>query len=116
MHSKLATLLKTVRLEQDTIEKLSRLFREHLQDYPDAVVYLFGSRTDLRKKGGDLDLLIVSQRAISHAYELRKKLRMAIKEELGDQRVDILISPDPHRNDQPAFIRLAVMEGVRIWP
>ena len=116
MSSVLKTPLKTVRLESDTIEKLSRLFREHLQDYPDAVVYLFGSRTDLRKKGGDLDLLIVSHRAATYAYELVKKLRMVIKEELGDQRVDILISPDPHRKDQPAFIRLAFLEGVRIWP
>ena len=116
MSSVLKTPLKTVRLESDTIEKLSRLFREHLQDYPDAVVYLFGSRTDLRKKGGDLDLLIVSRRGATCAYELIKKLRMVIKEELGDQRVDILISPDPHRKDQPAFIRLAFLEGVRIWP
>ena len=107
---------KSVRLDSDTIKKLSQLFREHLQKYPDAVVYLIGSRADLRKKGGDLDLLIVSRDAVFHAYELRKKLQMAISEELGDQREDILISPDPHRKDQPAYIRLAFMEGAQIWP
>lgn len=106
----------SVRLERDTIEKLSRLFEEHLRDYPDATVYLFGSRTDLGTMGGDLDLLIVSQRAAPNAYELIKKLRLDIKEKLGDQRVDILISPDPHRKDQPAFILLASLEGVKIWP
>ena len=116
MSNVLKTSQKSVRLESDTIEKLSRLFSEYLQDYPDAAVYLFGSRADLKKKGGDLDLLIVSRDAVSHAYELRKKLRMAISEELGDQRVDILISPDPHRKGQPAFIRLAFMEGAQIWP
>ena len=116
MSNMLKTSQKSVRLESETIETFSRLFRDHLQDFPDAVVYLFGSRADLRKKGGDLDLLIVSRRAASYAYELVKKLRIVIKEEFGDQRVDILISPDPHRKDQPAFIRLAFLEGVQIWP
>lgn len=107
---------KSVRLETDTIETLSGLFREHLREYPDAVVYLFGSRADSQKRGGDLDLLIVSRRAASYAYEVAKALRIAIKEEMGDQKVDILISPDPYREDQPAFIHLAFMEGVQIWP
>lgn len=107
---------KSVRLETDTIETLSGLFREHLQEYPDAVVYLFGSRADSQEKGGDLDLLVVSRRAASYAYEIVKTLRMAIEEELGSQKVDILISPDPYREDQPAFIHLAFMDGVQLWP
>ncbi|MGD8752267.1 MAG: nucleotidyltransferase domain-containing protein [Anaerolineales bacterium] len=116
MHSAANTLSKTVRLEQETINKLSRLFSEHLRDYPDAIVILFGSRADLKSKGGDLDLLIVSRRAAPHAYELSKRLRMAIKEELGDQRVDILVTTDSPEGEQSPFVQLAIMDGVRIWP
>ena len=107
---------RAVRLSQDEREKLSLLFGKHLHKYPDATVYLFGSRIYPAQKGGDLDLLIVSREAASHAYELGKKMRIAIKEKLGDQKVDVVISPGAQVSDQPAFVRLALLEGVQIWP
>ncbi|MEA3349955.1 MAG: nucleotidyltransferase domain-containing protein [Chloroflexota bacterium] len=107
---------KRIRLEQDIIESLFKIFNKRLRKYPDAAVYLFGSRVDLEKRGGDLDLLIVSRLAASHAYELGKHIRIDIKEELGDQKIDLLITPNPYESDRPAFFRLALMEGVQIWP
>jgi len=88
----------------------------YLCEYPDAVVRLFGSRIYPDQRGGDLDLLIVSQEAARYAYELSKKLRIAIKEQLGDQKVDIVVSPGPQVSDQHAFVRLAFLESVQIWP
>jgi predicted nucleotidyltransferase len=89
----------------------------YLREYPDAVVYLYGSRSYSEGRGGDLDLLIVSQPAARQAYELSKKLRIAIKELLGDQRVDVVVSPGVRASGlTTAFVRLALLEGVRIWP
>jgi len=105
-----------IRLSQDEREKLNPLFSEYLDRFSDATVYLFGSRIHPEQKGGDLDLLVLSWQAAPYAYDLAKKLRMAIKETLGDQRVDILISPEPRANDQMPFIRLALLESVQIWP
>lgn len=110
------TYVREVRLDQEERETLSTLFRMHLGKYPDATVYLFGSRIYPAQRGGDLDLLIVSHRAALHAYELSKELRIAIKERLGDQRVDIVVSPGSQVSGQPAFVRLAFLEGVPIWP
>jgi predicted nucleotidyltransferase len=53
-----------------------------------AKVYLFGSRTDDRLRGGDIDLLIVSDR-LSWADKL--DLLVELKEKLGDQKIDLLI-------------------------
>ncbi|MBA4380310.1 MAG: DNA polymerase III subunit beta [Anaerolinea sp.] len=103
-------------MSQDEREKLNSLFSEYLDRFSDATVYLFGSRFHPEQKGGDLDLLVLSRQAVPHAYDLAKRLRMAIKENLGDQQVDILISPDLQANDQTPFIRLALLESVQIWP
>ena len=105
-----------VRLDQGEKARLSALFRMYLAQYSDAAVYLFGSRAYPTQRGGDLDLLIVSREAAQDAYELSKKLRVAIEEQLGDQRVDIVVCPEPRASGQSAFIRLALQEGVQIWP
>lgn len=105
-----------IRLSQDEREKLTPLFFEYLDRFSDATVDLFGSRVHPEQKGGDLDLLVISQQAAPHAYDLAKRLRMAIKEILGEQQVDILVSPDLQANDQMPFIRLTLLEGVQIWP
>lgn len=104
-----------IRIDQDEIEKLRSLFSLYLERYSDAVVYLFGSRVDPAQKGGDLDLLILSHNAVPDAYTLTKKLRIAIKEFLGDQKIDIIITSNAV-NDQPAFVHLALLDGVQIWP
>lgn len=107
---------KTIRLAPSEHARLVTLFNRHLAQYPDAVVYLFGSRASATRKGGDLDLLIVSRQAAHNAYTLRRQLRIAIKEQLGDQKIDIVVCPDPQAQGQSAFMRLAFQEGVQIWP
>ena len=44
--------LPPVRLDNKEREQLVQLFKQHLQGYHDATVYLFGSRTRMGKKGG----------------------------------------------------------------
>ena len=52
-------------------------------------VYLFGSRTDDTKRGGDIDLLI---RTSSTKQGILARIRMAaqLKWLLGDQKIDIV--------------------------
>ena len=109
-------LNKQVRLDPDTRARLAALFDRHLREYPDAVVYVFGSRADAAQRGGDLDLLIVSSEVAAHAYELGKTLRIAIQDELGEQKVDVIVSPGEPASAQSAFVRLAVLQGVPLWP
>ena len=52
----------------------------------DAEVYLFGSRTNDNKKGGDIDLAVRSNR-----IGLKEKIDIKLKffEEFGEQKIDL---------------------------
>lgn len=74
---------------------------------PDANVFLFGSRTDDTKKGGDIDLLILSS-----GKELfdKLKLKMKICEKIGWQKIDIIIS----NNTSDPFVNIALSESIKL--
>ena len=72
---------------------------------PKAKVYLFGSRVDDKKRGGDIDLLILSEK-IRPIDKI--KLKASIFKKLEEQKIDIIISKDTKR----PFIRYALDQGV----
>lgn len=78
-----------------------------LQNDPDAQIYLFGSRADDDKKGGDIDLLIFSH-VLTETD--KRKIRLKLFDKLGEQRIDIIIAQDL---SQP-FVRIAYEEGVAL--
>lgn len=73
----------------------------------EAKVWLFGSRTDNNKKGGDIDIAILS--AEIHRDIMRKtQIRRSICKKIGEQKIDIVTSED----GKEAFFRLAAEEGI----
>jgi len=76
---------------------------------PDAKVWLFGSRTDDAKKGGDIDIAIFSEK-ISHDIMDEINVRRFICDRIGEQKIDIVTSS----NGKEAFFRLAVTEGIAL--
>lgn len=64
-----------------------------LENISDAKILLFGSRTDDSKKGGDIDLLVQTQKYISLKEELKI---LALMELRGiERKIDLIIeSPD----------------------
>lgn len=70
-----------------------------------ASVYLFGSRVDDGKRGGDIDLLIMSDLLSSHDAG---KIRWRLWELIGEQKIDIVIAKDA----SDPFVRIAMNEGV----
>jgi predicted nucleotidyltransferase len=54
----------------------------------DAKIYLFGSRVDDFKKGGDIDLLIVSKKLDKKDIRL---IRIAFFKKFGEQKIDIIV-------------------------
>ncbi len=55
---------------------------------PNAKVYLFGSRTDGKKRGGDIDLLLVSKTITRKDLS---KIRWHFFEQFGEQKIDIVV-------------------------
>ena len=54
-----------------------------------ARIYLYGSRVDNQMKGGDIDLLIISP---CFSFKDKLKLKAELHHQLGEQKVDLLIS------------------------
>lgn len=94
-----------VRLSEEEINRIKQTIRKY---DPQAKILIFGSRTDPSKKGGDIDLLVISNNIDSIT---RRKIRAELIVALGDRKIDLLVSDSPERN---AFIKMAYSEGVEI--
>lgn len=76
-------------------------------------VVLFGSRADPRRLGGDIDLLVTLDP--SHPvdlYRFTRRLRLALEDRIGEQRVDVVVD-DGHGDN--TFPSLAREKGVELW-
>jgi predicted nucleotidyltransferase len=74
---------------------------------PAGQVYLYGSRADDRRKGGDIDVYLKASRPI----DLKTRLKTQYRLELAcDTRVDLLVK-DPDQPEQPIH-QIAVESGV----
>ncbi|MCF6330808.1 MAG: nucleotidyltransferase domain-containing protein [Sulfurimonas sp.] len=61
----------------------------------DAKLYLFGSRVDDSKRGGDIDLLVVSKELTKKELRL---LRVDFFKEFGEQKLDIILDDGSFTN------------------
>jgi len=75
---------------------------------PNAKVWLFGSRTDDRKKGGDIDIGILSSNVgVMEEIEIRQE----VCDKIGEQKIDIVVS----KNGQQAFFKFIVTQGIVLY-
>lgn len=74
---------------------------------PEASIYLFGSRVNDDAKGGDIDLLV-----ISNLIEFRDEIaiRREILDVIGWQKLDLIVRPD--KNSQTPIVRIAIESGI----
>jgi len=63
----------------------------------DGQIYLFGSRIDDTKKGGDIDLYI-SSKTKENLSAKKVKFLAALKNELGEQKIDVILDYDQNRH------------------
>jgi len=74
-----------------------------------AHVWLFGSRVDDAKKGGDIDIAIFSE-MINKDTMLKIKVNRFICNKIGEQKIDIITTSD----GKEAIFRLAMAEGIEL--
>ena len=99
-------MCQTVRLNEEETEAIKQLF---LEVFGSGDIYLFGSRVDDNKRGGDIDLFIKTD---CKERILDKKIRFLslLKQKIGDQKIDVVISRDENR----AIEQEALLKGVRL--
>ena len=97
-----------VRLSEEEIkaivETAKEIFGKNIK------IWLFGSRADLGKRGGDIDLYIETE---MEEDILRKKLKFLVKleEKIGEQKIDVIIKPF---NSKDEISLIAKRTGVRL--
>ncbi|WP_456471297.1 nucleotidyltransferase domain-containing protein [Caminibacter sp.] len=78
-----------------------------LNVFGESDIYIFGSRTDLNKKGGDVDIFVIPQN-YEDLYEKRIKAKILLKDLLF-RNVDIVV----HKNFEYEIEKEA-LKGIKI--
>jgi len=99
-----------MRLTEQEIENIK--FSVHKMMGDKAEVWLFGSRVDDNKRGGDIDLYIEPNQEFTVEEIINKHILLAIelKAKLGDQRIDIVIAD----GSKQAIYQEARKHGLRL--
>ena len=79
----------------------------------DTEIYLFGSRVDDSKKGGDIDLLVAVHDESDDIFLKKIKAVTAIQLAIGDQKIDLIVTPDIS-HDSRLVVSEAFRTGVRL--
>lgn len=65
-------------------------------------VYLFGSRTDDRKKGGDIDIFIETLNNID-IIKAKIKFLVELEKEIGERKIDLIVKNLNSKKDLPIY-------------
>ena len=76
----------------------------------DSRIWLFGSRVDDTKRGGDIDLLIETESILPNRVAALCRLEGKLVTGLGDRKIDILLK-DANTPEKPIY-RVAREQGV----
>ena len=94
-----------MRLSTQEVQLLKRVLFELSSD---AKLYLFGSRVDDTKKGGDIDLLIVAK---DFTKKHLRRLRIEFFKYFGEQKLDIVVDDGTFKN---SFTKLIYQKAVKL--
>jgi len=81
--------------------------------FKDSELYLFGSRVDDSKKGGDIDLYIKLKKPLDNLELVEKEAKFitTIQNNIGDQKIDLVIN----NNEENSLIYKAAEEtGIKL--
>jgi len=88
------TYPKRLRLSEREIKAIKELAIEVFGE--ETRVFLFGSRIDPSKKGGDIDLYIIPANR-EKLFEKYLRYLAKLKLTIGDQKIDLILQEDPNR-------------------
>lgn len=82
-----------MRLKESKLNNIKDIF---IKVFGEGELYLFGSRVDDSKKGGDIDLYIVPASGDNLAIK-KLNFRVLLKKAIHEQKIDVVIDRDKNR-------------------
>lgn len=104
---------QNIRLTKHEVQAIQSVIEQQMAALVEATLWLFGSRTDPKKRGGDIDLFLELESCIDNLDQLRRQIQLALYDEIGEQKIDLLIK-QPNSTENALF-DLAREEGVLLW-
>lgn len=95
-----------MRVSRDKLHFLKELILNRIKNVE---IYLFGSRVDDNKKGGDIDILILSKEKLSLTD--KAQIRYSFFEKYGEQKLDLV---NYKYDDKSNFKDLIMLDAVKI--
>jgi predicted nucleotidyltransferase len=94
-----------------TVKEKSLITQTFQNIFKQGSLYLFGSRVDDTKRGGDIDLFIDIPYQLNIKEELEKKsqFRLKLYEMIGEQKIDIIVSKDKSRSIEKEILRTGIL-------
>jgi predicted nucleotidyltransferase len=94
-----------MRLTEFEINAIKQSAREVFGSKVD--VFLFGSRVDDKKKGGDIDLYINTQTGNDLNHKI--KFLVSLEQKIGEQKIDVILAIDKNRPIEQQAISTGVL-------
>lgn len=82
-------LYDLIRLRKSEIDAIIRIFLQHFEKSDH--LWIFGSRIDKKKRGGDIDLYMESHSTLEEINEKKIKFLVSLKNEIGEQKIDLVV-------------------------
>ncbi|WP_457642989.1 nucleotidyltransferase domain-containing protein [Persephonella sp.] len=99
--------IKYLRLSEDEIRIIKETAKEVFGK--NTKIYIFGSRVDLTKKGGDIDIFIIPE-SRNNLFEKKLKFLVKLKTKIGEQKIDVIVKG----LDKGEIVNIAKKTGVLI--
>lgn len=90
-----------MRLTNFQIQAITSIAKNHFD--PDVAVFLFGSRTDDNKRGGDIDLFIRTSDESKTDINHRIAFLIELKRTIGDRKIDIVFDNNVTRTKKEFY-------------
>lgn len=100
--------MRLSKLQIDIIIKLARKYFGQ-----ETTVSLFGSRTDDRKKGGDIDLLIKNNDETTLTLETKIHFLAELKTKIGDRKIDVVFD-NTNTRQKKNFYRSVIRQKIEL--
>ena len=88
------------------IQFLKNTIQKHCDE---CSIYIFGSRVDDTKKGGDIDVLLLSKKKIS--FQDKVQMKLAFYNKFGEQKLDIV---NILSTEKSVFKDLILLDAIKI--
>jgi len=95
-----------MRLSKEYQNIIKEKFKEFFND---GDIYLFGSRVDDTKRGGDIDLYICPANQLDDERALKREFSIKLDEYIDEQKIDIIIAKDKNRLIEQVALRDGVV-------